>query len=109
MEVSITTLIFLAGLTGILTLGVGLFGGFIFGTLNRIFFRHQFHRWVTKETDEMQDQFKQGLAEAQAQANQMIAHAHEHTQKIYRVAAEHAVANKIPGVDVELPPKDSMN
>ena len=109
MLVSITTLIVIAALVGFFSLGTGLLSGFLFGTLNRVFFRYQFSRWVESQFDDMQEQFKLGLERAESQAQTTVAQAQAQTQKIYRIAAEHVAANKVPGFNVDQPDQDQSN
>jgi hypothetical protein len=105
----ITSLIVVAALMGFLGLSAGLLAGFLFGTLNRVFFRYQFNRWVSVQFDDMQAQFKAGLDRANAQAQETVAQAQAQTQKIYRLAAEHVVANKVPGVTAVIPDRGPVN
>ncbi len=101
MELSITTLIVLAATIGFLSLVTGFTGGFLYGTLNRVFFRHRFREWVDGEMIQMQEYLQTGLGKAQEQAQQMVATAHAQTQTIYKAAAEHAAAVKLPGVKTQ--------
>jgi len=97
---SITTLILLMLVSSVFGVCFGTFGGFIFGTLNRVFFRYQFRGWVEQEMVTMQREFSKGVLEAENRANTMVAEAHAQTQEIYKLAAEHAMAVQLPGVKI---------
>lgn len=101
------TVLIACTLTGLTALTFGTVGGFILGTVGRIFFMHSFRQFIQSNMDQGQEHIDKQIQAAHEQVQTMVTAAHAEATEIYKAAATEALRAGVK--NIPRPPSSGLN